>query len=125
MSTPHTAILLVDDEPIVLTILRRIMADLADTYDLVLLPDGPAALAQLTQRPVALVITDYEMPDMNGVALTMAIKPAMPGCRVVLMTGHPTPELQHKARLAGVDFYLPKPFPVARLEVMIRAALTR
>jgi two-component system, response regulator, stage 0 sporulation protein F len=119
----HRAILLVDDEPIVLAILHRVMAGLTDAYDLILLPDGAAALAQIAQRPVALVITDYQMPDMDGVVLTASIKARLPNCRVVLMTGHPTPELQHEAWLAGADFYLPKPFPVARLAGMIQAAL--
>ena len=120
-----TTILLVDDEPAVLTILRRAMASLAGGYDVIAVSNGTAALAQIAQRPVALVITDYQMPDMNGVALTTAIKAAAPQCPVILMTGYPATEVQHCARVAEADFYLPKPFPLAQLEVAVRAALAR
>ena len=121
----NTAILLVDDEPAVCALLQRVLLQLARDYDLLPVPDGATALAQLAQRPIALVLTDYRMPDMDGVALTAAIKAAMPQCPVVLMTGYPTPELQHNARLAGADFFLPKPFPLSLLEAMVRAALVR
>src|SRR5262250_3176454 len=79
----HPTIILVDDEPAVLAILHRIMHDLARDYDVIPVPDGAAALIQIAQRPVALVITDYQMPDMDGVALTTAINPQAPSCPVV------------------------------------------
>ena len=119
----NATILLVDDEPAVLALLRQIMHDLAEVYDVIPVPDGARALAQFAQRPVALVVTDYRMPDMDGVALTAEIKAAAPQCQVILMTGHPTPEIQHNARVAGADFFLPKPFPLAQLNAMVRAAL--
>jgi len=121
----HPTIILVDDEPAVLAILHRIMHDLARDYDVIPVPDGAAALIQIAQRPVALVITDYQMPDMDGVALTTAIKAQAPSCPVVLITAHPSPDIRQRARDAGADFYLPKPFPFDRLEAVVQAALTR
>jgi CheY-like chemotaxis protein len=119
------AILLVDDEAFVLAILKRILAELAPGYELLSVADGAAALALIAQRPVALVVTDLRMPDMDGVALTVAIKAVAPLCPVVLMTGYPSPEIRQRAQVAGVDFFLPKPFPFEQLVSIVRAALGR
>ena len=82
-TTLHPTIILVDDEPAMLAILHRVMHDLASDYDVLPVPDGATALVQLAQRSVALVITDYQMPDMDGVALTTAIKASAPRCSSV------------------------------------------
>jgi CheY-like chemotaxis protein len=114
-------ILLVDDEPVVLALIRRIMHELAGHYDLIAVPDGATALAQLAQRPAALVITDYHMPDMDGVMLTEAIKAAAPQCPVVLISAYP--DAQHRAEAVGADFFLAKPFTFAALAAIVQAAL--
>jgi DNA-binding NtrC family response regulator len=117
------AIILVDDDTFILQILEHIMAALVPDYDVVAAVDGAAALALLAQRPVALVITDLRMPDMDGVALTVAIKAAMPQCPVILMTGYPTPECHQRAQAAGVEYFVPKPFRIDQLAGIVRAAL--
>jgi CheY-like chemotaxis protein len=119
------AIILVDDEAFVLAILKRILSELAPGYELLSITDGATALALFAQRPVALIITDMRMPDMDGVALTVAIKAVAPLCPVILMTGNLTPQIRQRAQAAGVDFFLAKPFPVEHLVSLVRAALGR
>jgi CheY-like chemotaxis protein len=121
----NSAIILVDDETSVLAILKRILAQLAPDYDLIAVVNGAAALALLAQRPVALVITNMGMPDMDGVTLAVAIKAQAPQCPVILITGNLTPEIQQRGQAAGVDFFLPKPFSFEQLETIVRAALGR
>jgi CheY-like chemotaxis protein len=116
-------ILLVDDEPAVLALIRRIMHELASNYDLIAVPDGATALALLANRPAALVITDYHMPDMDGVALTEAIKAAAPQCPVVFMTAYP--DARHRAEAAGADFFLSKPFQFAQLAAIVQTVLAK
>jgi CheY-like chemotaxis protein len=116
-------ILLVDDEPAVLAVLRRVMHDLAGSYDLVAVPDGATALARLAERPAVLVITDQRMPDMDGVALIEAIRVLTPQCPVILMTGYPSSDIEQRAGAAGADFFLSKPFRVVELATMVRAVL--
>jgi YesN/AraC family two-component response regulator len=77
----NRALLLVDDEPIVLAIVHRVLRDKAPTYDLITAADSATALTLLAQRPAVLVITDYRMPEMDGVTLTVAIKAVTPLCR--------------------------------------------
>jgi two-component system, response regulator, stage 0 sporulation protein F len=117
------AIVLVDDEIAVLAFLEHIMAELAPNYQLLSVVNGAAALALIAQRPVALVITDLRMPDMDGVALTAAIRAVTPLCPIILMTGYPSPEIQQRALAAGADFFLPKPFRIDQLAALVRAAL--
>lgn len=119
----HPAIILVDDNAFVLTILEHTLAELASDYDLVAVVDGAPALALLVQRLVALVITDYQMPDMDGLTLTVAIKTVVPECPVILMTGYPGPNIQQRAEAAGAEFFLRKPFRVDQLATIVRTAL--
>ena len=75
---PHPAILVVDDEPDALIILRRLMRDLTSGYDILTASDGAEALAKIGDRPIPLVITDYTMPGMNGLQLLTEIKSRSP-----------------------------------------------
>jgi CheY-like chemotaxis protein len=125
MDLSHSpAIILVDDERDVLAILERILPELVPNTELLSVANGAAALALLAQRPVALIITDQRMPDMDGVALTVAIKARAPHCPVILMTGYPSPELQRRADAAGVDHFLVKPFQIEHLAGMVEVAIT-
>src|SRR5262245_22633860 len=84
-SVRNPAIVLVEDEPDILIILHRLMRDLTGGYDIVTVNGGAEALAQIALRPVPLVITDYNMPGMNGPQLTTAINDTTPEARVVLL----------------------------------------
>jgi CheY-like chemotaxis protein len=126
MSSPVSlppAILLVDDEPDVRIILHRVLIAVTNTYDLIAVDTGAAALEILEQRFAPLLITDYNMPGMNGLELAEAVKAASPTTTVVLITAYGTRDLASRSRAAGVDYYLAKPFPFAQLEAIVRNAL--
>ena len=118
-----STILLVEDDPDILNIPRRLMQGLNSGYDIVTVSDGAQALAQSAQRPVRLLITDYSMPKMTGIDLTKAVKEISPATHVLLITAYATPELEKWASEAGVDYYLSKPFPLTRLMQIARDTL--
>jgi len=127
---PHTAcdthppaIVVVDDEPDVLTILYRLLRDLAHDHALMAVSTGQAALELLAMCPIALLITDFNMLGMDGLQLIAATKQTSPQTRTVLITAYDSPELQRRSRAAHVDDYLAKPFPLDRLEQIVRATL--
>ena len=124
ISGRNPAIVLVEDEPDILIILHRLMRDLTGGYDIVTVNNGTEALAQIALRPVPLVITDYNMPGMNGLQLTIAIKDMTADTKVVMITAFATPDLERRAREGKVDYYLPKPFPLERLEQIVRDVLS-
>lgn len=123
MDTRPPAIVLVEDEPDVLYILHRLMRDMVFPYALIAVASGQAALHQLALYSVSLVITDYNMPGMNGLQLAHAVKDASPNTRVVLITAYNTPELKRQVRSSGVDEYLAKPFSLDRIEQIVRDSL--
>jgi two-component system response regulator (stage 0 sporulation protein F) len=118
-----SAVVVVDDEPDVLAILHRLMRDLAFPYDIVAADSGQAALDQIDLYAVPLLITDFWMPRMNGVELIEAVKQLSPNTRVALISAYPTDELERQARDAQVDYYLPKPFHVSKIQQMVRECL--
>ena len=117
------AIVVVDDEPDVLAILHRLMRDVAFPYDIVAVNSAEAALDQVGLYPVPLLITDYNMPGLDGIQLIEAVKAVSPSTRVVLITAYATPELERRARATPVDYYLVKPFPLDQIEGIVRDTL--
>jgi DNA-binding NtrC family response regulator len=118
------AIVLVDDEPDIRIILSRVLRHVADGYELIAVGSAAAALEILAVRPVPLLITDYNMPGMNGIDLAHAVKSTAPATTVVLLTAYATPEMARRAQEAGADHSLPKPFSFDELEVIVRNALS-
>jgi two-component system response regulator (stage 0 sporulation protein F) len=125
MSAPiaNPAIMLVDDEPDILRLLRLIINSLATGYTILTCTHGDVALEQAMQQPTPLIITDYNLPGMNGLQLTAALKAHAPATRVVLISGYISPDLERRARDRGVDYLVRKPFQVDPLIQIMRAAL--
>lgn len=72
---------------------------------------------------VGLVLTDYSMPEMNGLELLLALRhyrPTLPG---LLMTAYGNEALKRLARQKGCNQILEKPFTMAQLQVGIELAL--
>jgi CheY-like chemotaxis protein len=61
----------------------------------------------------ALVVSDVEMPGMDGIAATKELRALTKNTPIVLMTGYSHAQVAHAAREAGADAVLPKPVPVA------------
>jgi CheY-like chemotaxis protein len=70
--------------------------------------DGRAALRVLAERVPDLVLTDLQMPDLNGLELVAAIKADYPHVPVILMTARGSEEIAARALRAGAVSYVPK-----------------
>ncbi len=70
--------------------------------------DGQAAAAALAERQPDLVLTDLQMPNMNGLELVEHIRRNHPLVPVILMTGHGSEEIAAEALKAGAASYVPK-----------------
>jgi CheY-like chemotaxis protein len=123
ISIERPIILLVDDDPEALTILHRLLHLLARRYEIVAVESGALALAVIAARPVALVITDYYMPGMNGVQLTGAIKAASPMTRVAIITAYDVRDVARQAHAVAADYVLPKPFRLVQLKQMLEESI--
>jgi CheY-like chemotaxis protein len=116
-------ILLVDDEPVILEVLKNILENLG--YKVVLANDADKATDILSSDAFDIVITDYNLPTehstkcFNGAELTTFIKEVSPATSVILISGTIDSELEEIAREAGADRLLEKPFPMDDLKEAI------
>ncbi|MBC7792905.1 MAG: response regulator [Clostridia bacterium] len=105
-TTKH--ILLVEDSSITRTMIARILRALG--YEVVEAPDGEAAATILSRRAVDLVLTDIDMPRMDGIRLVQHIraKKAWKRLPIVVLSTRGSAEDQRRALDAGADAYLVK-----------------
>ena len=73
--------------------------------------------------PVALVLTDVQLPDGDGLEILRHVKAASPETAVVVMTAYGTSEMAVAARKLGAEAYILKPFDVDELRIVVRDAL--
>jgi two-component system, chemotaxis family, chemotaxis protein CheY len=83
--------------------------------------DGVAALEQLAHNHCDLVITDMNMPRMDGMDLIRAIRRDYADVYVILITAFGTPDTEKQAMRMGANDYLAKPFDFEELERRVRA----
>ncbi|MBU4394149.1 MAG: response regulator, partial [Proteobacteria bacterium] len=102
-------VLVVDDEPTIGEMLRRMLCNMG--YEVLLCSSSTEALEVFTQQRahIALVLTDMNMPVMNGGELARRIKQLSPVMPVVLCTGFSEIMDEEKARRMGIDGYMTKP----------------
>jgi HD-like signal output (HDOD) protein len=81
-------ILFVDDEPHVLSGLRRALHPRRDVWNLRWADGGPAALDQLAGHRVDIIVTDMQMPGMDGAALLEQVRRRFPGTARIVLSGH-------------------------------------
>jgi DNA-binding NtrC family response regulator len=119
-----TAILAVDDDPDILTALRRALAPLGATV--ILTEDPTEVLAILGEQPIALLISDIDMPQMTGLELMSQVRLAFPNVVRMLLTGRTSFDSAIEAINHGeVHRYLNKPFEPAELRKLVQEALVR
>lgn len=119
-------VLIVDDQNSVRQMTRLTLEELGvkHVYDS---ESGKAALEVAGVQPLDLIISDYNMPEMDGLALLRAVR-AHPTARrlpFILLTGRGDKELVVKAAQAGVNNYLVKPFTAEILRAKIEQVLGR
>lgn len=102
------SILVVDDALTVRELQRSILERAG--YEVRTADDGVDAMARLAERPVDLVLTDVEMPRMDGFALTEAVRahPSLAAVPVVILTSRASAEDRQRGLEAGADGYIVK-----------------
>ena len=80
--------------------------------------DGEAGLRSMITNPAHLVISDFNMPKLDGLGLLRAVRahPPTQGAAFIMLTGRADRELVARAVQFGVNNYLVKPFTVAQLK---------
>jgi CheY-like chemotaxis protein len=99
-------VLVVDDSAVD----RRVAGGLLERFDCAVqyAADGNDALRQMATQPPDLVLTDLQMPNMNGLELVAAVKSDYPLVPVILMTAQGSEEVAAQALRQGAASYVPK-----------------
>lgn len=84
-------ILIVDDDNVLLNLLNVMITRICPVCQVISASDGQSALAELqqstTEQAFDLLLTDYQMPSMDGLELARTAKRVSPETKIVLMTG--------------------------------------
>jgi len=121
--TPAASILIVDDQPDLRLLIRLTFE--GQGYDLREAATGEAALAACASRVPDVVLLDVMLPGIDGYEVCQRLKadPHLARARIVLMTaGHQETE-RIRAREAGAELYLAKPFSPAQLLELVQSQL--
>ena len=115
----HWRVLVVDDMPQLAGVASALLRDAG--FETLQAEGGSDALAKLAAHTIDVVLSDIQMPGMDGYALAEEIRARFPGLPVVLMTGHACARSHGDPRPTSV---LQKPFTGAELVAFVRGALT-
>ena len=87
--------------------------------------DGKIALGKLAASPVHLVISDMNMPGMNGLQLLRALRQAKTTARIgfILITGTPSPDIIREGQQLGLNNLVRKPFTTATVKAAIESVV--
>jgi CheY-like chemotaxis protein len=107
MTTRKQSILLVDDDPHVVWALGRYFTRAG--FPVTTCGDGEEAIALLESKDFDTVITDIQMPRLNGLALVDWLRANRAGTRVVVITAFGGPSIRHLSIKKGAILYLEKP----------------
>jgi CheY-like chemotaxis protein len=99
-------ILVVDDSSVDRIRAEKLLAK--EGFTVVSVTNGPQALEILKREPPDLVLTDMQMPEMDGLQLVQEIRAKHPAVPVILMTAHGSEEIAVEALQKGAASYVPK-----------------
>ena len=124
-NTRPCSVLVVDDE----TDVRDLLVDYFREagHEVSAAADGTEAVAEITAHPTKfdLVISDLQLPGIDGLGVLKAAKAANPDISVIIVTGYASVDSAVRAVRMGAYDYLTKPFTLGQIEVIVRRAAER
>jgi len=114
--------LIVDDQMTMRSLVRNSLQQLG-VREIREAADGEIALRDIITKPAHLIISDYNMPNLDGLGLLRAVRAHPPTSKTafIMLTGRADRELVQRAVQFGVNNYLVKPFTVDQLKGKMEA----
>ncbi|WP_102960551.1 response regulator [Mangrovicella endophytica] len=110
----HHTIAVVDDDPAMRVALTRLLRSL--DYDPLLFDSAEDLLAAFDAVRPECIVTDVQMPGINGLDLLRLLRLRRPDLPVILITAYPSSSSRDRALASGARAYLPKPFDADEFE---------
>ncbi len=117
-------ILIVDDEEAILTVLKNSLKKLGSDYKVVTATDGFTALDELSEEPFDLVVTDYNMAQMDGLELLEAVRYAQPNAQIIMITAYGNDLVEDEVECLQAFRYLTKPLEINVFRQIVQEALS-
>jgi CheY-like chemotaxis protein len=116
-------VLVVDDEPVVLEVLQRILNKIG--YETEITDSGNSALQVFSQRQFDLVLLDVLMPEVNGFQIACEMRRRKPEQKIVIVTGlgADMEGENHDFPRTRIDHVLYKPFSFEKVKTIVDRAL--
>ena len=108
-------ILFVDDDRILRHLIQKKLDKYKNTFTVLTAEDGLDAVKKLAEHTISLVVTDLQMPQMDGFALMAHLSEKYADIPVIVQTGHSTPKSKRVVLERGASGYIEKPFKVEQL----------
>jgi len=116
-------ILIVEDELIARENLDHVLTK--EGYDTVAVDSGVRAFKELEQQEFDLVLTDLRMQQVDGMQVLERTRELYPDTEVVVITGFATVSTAVEAMQRGAYHYLPKPYKIDEVRILVRKALEK
>jgi CheY-like chemotaxis protein len=110
----ESPVLVIDDEESIRKIIIRIIEKVFGCLVLEA-KDGQEGVELIEKKQPALVVTDFEMPEMNGEEVVRFIKERGWPIKTIVLSGNLNPEIKERALVAGCDIFMEKPFELGEL----------
>src|ERR687884_902649 len=115
-----TRLLVAEDEANLRLVLQKELQRLGFRVDVV--PDGEAALRRLEEGNVDVLLSDINMPRIDGMELLRRVRERPNPPEVIMLTGHATVETAIEAMKLGAYDYLTKPYHITELDALVKQA---
>jgi DNA-binding NtrC family response regulator len=122
MSVARSTLLVIDDEPNILTSLRRALE--LEGYNVEVAGSGRVGLEKIEEKDVDLVMLDVMMPEMDGLETLKRIREKHADLPVIMMSGHASIESAVQATKLGAHDFLEKPLGTEKTLISVRNALS-
>ena len=116
------SILIVDDEPSILSTLGGILMD--EGYHILTAENGSDAIRLVQSSPPLMMLLDIWMPEPDGIETLTKLKLLYPEMIIIMMSGHGSIETAVKAIKLGAYDYIEKPISLEKVVLMVKHALT-
>jgi len=119
------SILIVDDDRVLRNLVSKKLKPYAESVATFLAADGIEAQQILKDHNISIVVTDLQMPRMDGYALLSEMSEKYPDIQVIILTAYGNPASKKRAMETGAIGYIEKPFVVEKLASQILQMLKK
>jgi DNA-binding response OmpR family regulator len=119
-------VLVADDDPEICTLIKTILR--SATFEVTVCPDAESALVNLQRgKGYDILISDFMLPGISGIELITMVRanPATAKIPILMISGHSNYAMDARAKSAGADHFLNKPFTLSQLRSTVTALASK